>query len=623
MTTAESHSPAPLAAPPPPGDSGGLSHRQILVIISGLMAGMLLAALDMTIVSTSIRTIADDLDGLSIQAWVTTAYLITSTIATPLYGKLSDLYGRRPFFLTAISVFIAGSLLSGMSQSMYQLAGARAIQGLGAGGLFSLALAIVGDIVSPRERARYQGYFLAVFGSSSVLGPVVGGFFASAHSILGITGWRWVFLINLPIGLIALVVVARVLHIPHTRREHRIDWPGAVAISVALVPLLVVAEQGREWGWLSARSISCYVIGVVGLVAFLTAERSYGDDALLPLRLFKGRTFGIGSMLNLIIGMGMFGGIAALPLYMQIVRGHTPTQSGLLLLPLTAGLMGGSIISGQVISRTGRYKIFPVSGAVLLVIGMLLFTRFGVDTGILQVSLSSVVFGLGLGFNMQTLVLAIQNSVPPQDMGVATSSATFFRQMGGTLGTAVFLSVLFGTVGDKIRSAFEAAAPTPSFQAALHNPAVLSDPANQPVLQVLNGGGQTGLPIDDTSYLAKLNHVLARPILSGFADSIDLVFLIGAAVLALAFVIVLFLPEEPLRTQSGLEARQAQNAAAAERAQAAQLESSDSSGEPEWVEREVEDAVIAAGAAQSGAPLSPSVPLARDEPLAREADSPR
>jgi EmrB/QacA subfamily drug resistance transporter len=545
-----------------PGASEGLTHRQILVILSGLLLGMLLAALDLTVVSTSIRTIADDLDGLSIQAWVTTAYLITSTIATPLYGKLSDLYGRRPFFLTAISLFIIGSVMCGFATNMYQLAAFRAFQGLGAGGLFSLALAIVGDIVPPRQRAKYQGYFLAVFGTSSVLGPLVGGAFAGADSILGITGWRWVFLINVPVGLIALAVVARVLNIPHTRRDHRIDFAGAIALTAFLVPLLLVAEQGREWGWGSTGAVACYAIGAVGFAVFLFAEARIGDDALLPLRLFRRKTFGIGSALNFIIGMGMFGGLAALPLYLQIVKGHTPTESGLLMLPLTAGLMSGSIVSGQFISRTGRYKIFPIAGSALFTLGMFLLHTIDVDTSIGLVSAYAAIFGLGLGFNMQTLVLAIQNSVPPQDMGVATSSATFFRQMGGTLGTAVFLSVLFGSVLGNIKDAFAAATRSPAFQQALTDPSVTGNPANQPVLQLLKGGPAAGggLSLDDSSFIGRLDPRLARPVLEGFAHSMDLVFTIGAAVLAIAFVVSFFLPEEKLRTQSGLQARQSQEA---------------------------------------------------------------
>jgi len=533
-----------------------LSHRQILTILSGLMLGMFLAALDQTIVATSIRTIADDLQGLSVQAWATTAYLITATISTPLYGKLSDLYGRRPFFLLAISVFVVGSILCGFADSMYQLAAFRAVQGLGAGGLFSLALTIIGDIVPPRERAKYQGYFLAVFGTSSVLGPVVGGFLAGQSTILGVSGWRWVFLVNVPVGIVALAVVARNLHLPHTRRDHRIDWPGALALIAGLTPLLILAEQGREWGWGSGRSLALMVIGVAGIAGFLLAERRYGDDALLPLRLFRGRTFGIGSLLNFIIGMGMFGGLAALPLYLQIVKGATPTEAGYLLLPLTAGIMAGSIFSGQMIARTGRYKIFPVVGSALLVLGLLLMSRVGVYTPLWQTMVMMTVFGLGLGGNMQPLVLAVQNAVPPRDMGVATSSATFFRQMGGTLGTAVFLAVLFSTVGDKIKAAFVDESSAAGLRSALNDPEVLADPTNASVAEAIRSGGE--LPagaLDDTSFLASLDPRLARPFLEGFAGSISLVFLCGALVLVVAMVAVLFLPEEPLRNMSGIQAR--------------------------------------------------------------------
>jgi EmrB/QacA subfamily drug resistance transporter len=541
------------------GGSVPFTHRQISIILIGLMSGMFLAALDQTIVATSIRTIADDLSGLSLQAWATTAYLITSTVATPLYGKLSDLYGRRPFFLFAITVFLIGSVLSGLAQSMYQLAGYRAIQGIGAGGLFSLALTIIGDIVPPRERAKYQGYFLAVFGTSSVLGPVVGGFLAGQSSILGITGWRWVFLVNVPIGIVSLALVVRTLHLPHHRRDHRIDYPGALALIVALVPLLIVAEQGREWGWSSPRALASFGIGVVGIVAFLVAEHFYGDEALLPLRLFKGKTFGVGSLLNFIVGLGMFGGLAMLPLYLQIVKGKTPTMAGLLLLPLVLGIMSGSITSGQVIARTGRYRVFPIVGATLLMIGLFLMSRITADTSMWVIDGYALVFGLGLGFNMQTLVLAIQNAVPPQDMGVATASATFFRQMGGTLGTAVFLSVLFNGLQDKIAAAFKAIAPTPSFQSALHDPAVLSNPANAAVLKMIKSGGAAAgggtNPLNDSSFINHIDPRLARPFLVGFSDSIDRVFLLGSMVLLVAWIVVWFLPEEKLRSMSGIQAR--------------------------------------------------------------------
>ncbi|GII25820.1 MFS transporter [Planosporangium mesophilum] len=550
---------APAASGPDRGHADGvqLSHRQILSVLSGLMLGMFLAALDQTIVATAIRTIGDDLQGLSLQAWVTTAYLITATISTPLYGKLSDIYGRKPFFLTAISIFVVGSAACAFATSMYMLAVFRAVQGLGAGGLFALALAIIGDLVPPRERARYQGYFLAVWGTSSVLGPVIGGFFADTPSILNVTGWRWVFLVNVPIGIVALAVVARVLNIPHTRRDHRIDWLGALTIGIALVPLLIVAEQGRTWGWGTNRAIACYAIGGVGLLLFLLAEARIGEDALIPLRMFRNRTFSLTSVAGVVMGMSMFGGIVCLPLYLQIVRGASPTESGLLLLPLTVGIMIASIISGQLISRTGRYKIFPILGSLLMVGGMVLLHTVGVDTPFWKTSLFMAVFGLGLGNVMQPVMIAVQNAMPPRDIGVATASATFFRQIGGTAGTALFLSVLFSTVPDRIRGAFQDAAQTDAFRAALSDPAVASNPANGPVLDAVRGGGAVGgATLDDTSFLTNMTAALARPFKIGFSESMDLVFLIAAAIMVLAFLILLFLPHVPLRTQSALAARE-------------------------------------------------------------------
>lgn len=539
-------------APAPGTTSTGFTHRQILTIISGLMLGMFLAALDQNIVSTSIRTIADDLRGLNLQAWATTAYLITATISTPLYGKLSDLYGRKPFFLTAIGLFIVGSVLCTISGSMYELAIFRAVQGAGAGGLMSLALTIIGDIVPPRERARYQGYFMAVFGTSSVLGPVVGGFLAGQASILGITGWRWVFLVNVPIGIVAFAVVTRVLNLPHTRRERRIDWPGASALAVALVPILTVAEQGRSWGWTSAWSIGCYVVGALGLIGFVLAERHYGDDALLPPHLFRNGVFILTSVIAVITGIGMFGGIAIVPQYLQIVTGSTPTEGGLQMIPLVAGIMIASVVSSQLTSRTGRYKIFPVIGLGLMTVGMLLFGfLLRADTPYWETALLMVVFGLGLGNCMQTLVLAVQNAVPAKDMGVATASATFFRQMGGTLGVAVFLSVLFSTVGDSIRTALTAAAVDPAYQAALADPALRANPANAATAAQI---------VQDSSVLQRMDPRLAEPFLVGFADSMDLVFACAAAVIAVGFVLIWFLREVPLRTQSGIQARQAEEA---------------------------------------------------------------
>lgn len=549
-----------MTAPVPSAPAAALSHRQILTILAGLMIGMFLAALDQTIVSTSIRTIADDLDGLSLQAWATTAYLITATITTPLYGKLSDLYGRRPLFLTAISIFVIGSVACTFAASMYQLAVFRAIQGLGAGGLFSLALTIIGDIVAPRERARYQGYFVAVFGTSSVLGPVAGGFFAGQADILGLTGWRWVFLINVPLGIVALFVVSKVLDVPHTRREHRIDWPGGIALAVGLVPLLIIAEQGRSWGWASERALLCYGIGVMGIVAFLLAERRIGDDALLPLRFFRNGVFGWGSVAGFVAGTAMFGALATVPLYLQIVKGATPTEAGLQTLPLVAGIMSMSVVSGLLISRTGRYKIWPVLGVVLMIGGLGLLSRIGVATPYWETAIYMVIVGWGLGGQMQPLTLAVQNAMPPRDMGVATASATFFRQMGGTLGTAAFLSILFSTLPGRIAGNFRAAGEDPAFRAALADPAVLTDPVNAPVLDTIRGGPPAAL--DDSSFLSAADPRLARPILDAFASSMNLVFLVAAVILVLGLVAVLMMKELPLRTQSGVDARREEEAAA-------------------------------------------------------------
>ncbi|MGW1810737.1 MFS transporter [Streptomyces sp. NPDC002078] len=566
MTTSASPARGGTEAISASAPAGRLTHRQIMTILSGLMLGMFLAALDQTIVSTSIRTIADDLHGLSAQAWVTTAYLITSTISTPLYGKLSDLYGRKPFFLAAITIFIAGSAACSFATSMTELSAFRAFQGIGAGGLMSLALAIIGDIVPPRERARYQGYMLAMFGSSSVLGPLIGGFLAGRSSILSIAGWRWVFLVNVPVGIIALFVVAKVLNLPHTRREHRIDWWGALTIAVGVVPLLLVAEQGQSWGWTSPKAYVCYAVGAVGLLVWVLVERAMGEEALIPMRLFRGAVFSKMSLMSVLIGMGMFGGMMMIPLYLQIVKGVSSTRSGLLMLPLMVGMIAGTIVVGRIIQKTGKYKVFPVIGTLLIIAAMLLFHyRVEWNTALPETMAYMALFGIGLSGCMQILTLAVQNAVEPKDMGVATASATFFRQMGGTAGTAVFLSVLFSTVGDKISSAFRSAAQTPAFQAALHDPAVRHNPANAPVLEMFKhpgaGGGSGSGVLDDSSFIQQLDPRLAQPFKVGFTDSMQLVFLIAAAVMVLAFLVAVWTKEVPLRKVSGLEARAAEESA--------------------------------------------------------------
>jgi len=465
-----------------------MTHRQIMLVIYGLMAGMFLSSLDQTVVGTAIRTIGDDLHGLDQQAWVTTAYLIVSTISVPIYGKLSDLFGRRPLFIFGIGVFLAGSLLASFSTSMLMLAGFRAVQGLGAGALMSIPLAIMGDILAPRERAKYQGYFFAVFGISSVVGPLIGGLFAGANEILFISGWRWVFLVNVPIGIGALLMVISFLHLPkfHRSVKPRIDWWGATSVIVALVPLLLIAEQGRTWGWASPAAFACYIIGAVGLVAFILIERAMGDDAIIPLRLFSSRVFSMSTVLGVLVGFGMFGAMLTLPLYLQIVTGLNPTESGFALIPMILGLMLASIGSGQILSKTGHYRIFPVTGTLTVAGGYLVLTFLTVDKPLWFLMIAMFLIGLGLGQLMQTLTIASQNSVEAHQMGVATSASTFFRQIGGTLGVAILLSVLFSALPGNITGTLQSdkATLTSALSAAV-NPKVAGASENTAIMKQL------------------------------------------------------------------------------------------------------------------------------------------
>ncbi|RNI25532.1 DHA2 family efflux MFS transporter permease subunit [Flexivirga caeni] len=526
----------------------------------GLMLGMFLAALDQTIVSTAIRTISDDLHGLSIQAWVTTAYLITSTISTPIYGKLGDLYGRKKLFLFSITVFVIGSLACSFVTSMYELAAFRAFQGIGAGGLMSLALAIIGDIVPPRERAKYTGYFMAVFGTSSVLGPVVGGFLAESHSILSITGWRWVFLVNVPIGIVAFFVVVKTLHLPHIRREARIDWWGAITLVVCLVPALTVADQGQTWGWGAGKSIVCYVIAAIGLISFIAVEAKMGNDALIPLRIFKLRAATVTIIASVIVGMAMFGGITMLPLYMQIVHEASPMKSGLMMLPMVVGMMLSGIVSGQITARTGRLRRLPTIGTFIATVGFLLLWQIGADTSLGLVMVDMFVVGVGIGLCMQPLTLIVQNAVPPAEIGVATSAATFFRSTGGTLGVAIFLSILFSTVAGKIQS---------SIASAIHqDPSLATHAADFKLIgaQVLSNSDVLN------NYPAEVTH----PFKVGFSKSMVLVFLCAAVLMFVAFLVTWLMPKITLRSQSAMQAA----AAEAVQAEGASFDAVHESAEP-------------------------------------------
>lgn len=420
----------------------------VLVSIGALLLGMLLAALDQTIVSTALPTIVSDLGGLEHLSWVVTAYLLASTAATPLWGKLGDQYGRKRLFQTAIVIFLIGSALCGMAQNMPQLIAFRALQGLGGGGLMVLSMAIVGDLVPPRERGRYQGLFGAVFGATSVLGPLLGGVFTEHLS------WRWVFYVNLPVGVVALAVIAAVLRIPRKATRHVIDYLGTFLIaSVATCLVLVASLGGTTWGWGSPQIIGLAVLGVVLGVAFVAVERR-AVEPVLPLKLFRIRTFALSAVISFVVGFAMFGAMTYLPTFLQVVQGVSPTMSGVHMLPMVFGLLLSSTASGQIVSRTGRWKVFPIAGTAVTTIGLLLLHQLDEGSSTWVMSSYFFVFGLGLGLVMQVLVLIVQNAVSYEDLGVATSGATFFRSIGASFGVAIFGTVFTNRLGDKLADAF-------------------------------------------------------------------------------------------------------------------------------------------------------------------------
>jgi EmrB/QacA subfamily drug resistance transporter len=493
------------------------SHRQIIIILFGVMAGMLLFALDQGIVGTALPRIVSELGGLDQLSWVVTAYLLTSTAATPVWGKLSDLYGRRRIFQLAIGIFLLGSALCGLSQDMLQLIIFRAVQGVGGGGLFAVALSIVGDVIPPRQRGRYQGYFGAVFGVSSVAGPLLGGWLTDGP------GWRWIFYVNLPVGLAALLVTSMVLRMPVIRREHRIDWTGAGVIVAAVSCLLLYLDwRGKEYGWTEAGSLALLAAAAVLSAAFVLIERRAAEP-IIPMRLFRNRMFAVGNAYGFLAGVAMFGGFVFLPVYLQAVKGFSPTASGLSLLPAIIGIFSTSITSGQLITRTGRYKIFPIIGSVVLVVALLLLSRLDVDTPFWQVVIAEYLFGAGLGFTMQTIVTAVQNAVEFRDLGAATSSVTFFRQMGASIGVAVFGAVLSSRLTHYLAEAFAQAGVRP-------------------------GAGGMRVDANDVQAIQRLAEPAKGLVLGAFANALDDVFLIGVPFLVVAFVVSLFLKEVPLRT---------------------------------------------------------------------------
>jgi EmrB/QacA subfamily drug resistance transporter len=508
-----------MSAAPAGGAAAPLTGRALAPIFGALMLGMFLAALDQTIVSTALPTIVGDLGGLEHLSWVVTSYLLATTASTPLYGKLGDMYGRKPVFLAAILIFLAGSMLSGLSQTMGQLVAFRALQGIGAGGLMVGAQAIIADIVPPRERGRYMGLIGSVFAVASIAGPLLGGFLVESIS------WRWVFYVNMPVGAIAVLVVATRLHLKVPAQRHTIDYRGATLLTAGVSALILVTTWGgNEYAWGSPQVLGLAAAGVALLVAFVRQERR-APEPIIPLSLFRSRVFSVASAMGFVIGLALFGAVIFIPLFLQLVYGLSPTSSGLRMLPLMAGLLAASILGGRAITRIGRYKIFPITGTAITTVGLFLLSRLEVGTPPWVASVYMLVLGVGLGLVMQVLVLIVQNDAPARDVGVATSTSTFFRSMGGSLGVALFGAIFASRLASELTSLPAAAA------------ARLS-------------GGINVSPVEVHALPPGVRH----DFLVAFVDALQPVFLVGAGLTAVAFALSWFLREVPLRSGVAAEA---------------------------------------------------------------------
>ncbi len=489
--------------------------QPIRMIFGALMLVMLLASLDQTIVATALPTIVGEFGGLAHLSWIVTAYLLATTIVTPLYGKLGDLFGRKIVLQSAILLFLAGSALCGLSQSMGQLIGFRALQGLGGGGLVVVTMAAIGDIFSPRERGKYQGIFGGIFGLSTVLGPLIGGFFVEHLS------WRWIFYVNLPLGLVAVTIIGLAFTAPGAQRRPGIDVFGAGLLAVTLTSLILLTSLGgRVFAWGSPQALGLAAVTAGGLAGFIAVEHRTAEP-LLPLHLFGNRVFMISCAVGFIVGLALFGSVTYMPMYLQVVKGVSPTRAGIALTPMMAGVLVTSIASGRIISRIGRYRLFPIAGTAVMTVGLALLATLSVGTGALTAGAYMLVLGLGLGSVMQVLVLAVQNAVDYRDLGVATSGTTLFRSIGGSIGVSLFGAIFTATLTANLAGRLPAGAALPA--------ATASD-----AIQALPTAVRTVY-------------------LEAFTAALHPVFLYAAAVAALGFALTWFLKEVPLRTAARAE----------------------------------------------------------------------